>query len=105
MHREISHVDSAFHRERNLPLYLLTGLIGLLIALDLVPQVAGRLGIGALESWPRGVYAYRFALIAAVIGGARVLYTSLQGLLEGKIGADLAIAIACIAAILIPEEL
>jgi Cu+-exporting ATPase len=105
MHREISHVDSAFHQERNLPLYLLTGLIGILIALDLVPQVAGWLGIAALDAWPRGVYTYRFALIAAVIGGARVLYTSLQGLLEGKIGADLAIAIACIAAILIPEEL
>jgi Cu+-exporting ATPase len=103
MHREISHVDSAFHRERNLPLYLLTGLIGFLIALDVAPRVAGWLGIAALESWPRP--AYRFALIAAVIGGARVLYTSLQGLLEGKIGADLAIAIACIAAILIPEEL
>jgi len=104
MHREISHVDLAFHQERSLPLYLVTGLIGLLIALDLV-QLAGWLGSGASESWPRWLYAYRPALIAAVIGGARVLYTSLQGLLEGKIGADLAIALACIAAILIPEEL
>src|SRR5207245_6455648 len=44
-------------------------------------------------------------LLAAVIGGARILYTSLQSLLEGRIGADLALAIACIAAILINEYL
>jgi Cu+-exporting ATPase len=100
MHREISHVDSAFQQERNLALYLLTAFLGLLIALDLL-QRGGWLGLAVLQSWPKD----RFALIAAVIGGARVLYTSLHGLLEGRVGADLAIAIACIAAILIPEPL
>src|SRR5207245_1527462 len=44
-------------------------------------------------------------LLAAVIGGARILYTSLQSLFEGRIGADLALAIATIAAILINEPL
>src|SRR5207248_8569559 len=47
----------------------------------------------------------RFALIAAVLGGSRILYTSLESLFEGRLGADLALALACIAAILINEPL
>jgi Cu+-exporting ATPase len=105
MHREISHTDSAFRQDSNLPLYLMTALVGVLIGLDLLPGLAGWLGISAVANWPVGVGTYSFALIAAVLGGARVLYSSLQSLLEGRIGADLALAIACIAAILIREPL
>src|SRR5262245_49702744 len=105
MHREISHTDSAFRQETSLPLYLMTALLGALIGLDLLPRLAGWLGWSSLASWPTGVGAYRFALIAAVLGGARILYGALQSLLEGRIGADLALAIACIAAILIQEPL
>src|SRR5262249_55015780 len=43
--------------------------------------------------------------IAAVIGGARVLYNSLESLFEGRIGSDLALAIACLAAIVLKEPL
>lgn len=105
MHREISHTDTAFSTERNLSLYLMTGFLGLLIVLDLLPKAGSWLGLPLPEWWPAKFYNFEFALIAAVIGGARVLYTSLQGLMEGRIGADLAIAIACIAAILIQEPL
>ncbi len=105
MHREISHTDQAFQQERNLSLYVLTGLLGLFIVLDSLPTIGGWLNLAALSSWPQGLYTYRFALIAAVVGGARVLYGSLQSLFEGRIGADLALAIACIAAILINEPL
>src|SRR5207253_7021643 len=67
------------------------------------------LGITALWSWLPEWFTsepnFRPAMIAAVIGGARVLYTSLQGVFEGRIGADVAIAIACAAAILIREPL
>ncbi|MBM4067795.1 MAG: cation-translocating P-type ATPase family protein [Planctomycetes bacterium] len=105
MHREISHSDTAFSTERNLSLYLMTGFLGLLIALDLLPRAGGWLGLPMPEWWPSRFYNFEFALIAAVIGGARVLYTSLQGLMDGKIGADLALAVACIAAILIQEPL
>ncbi|MCI0639688.1 MAG: cation-translocating P-type ATPase family protein [Gemmataceae bacterium] len=108
MHREISHSDSALAQESRLPLYLMTGLLAVLIALDLAPTIAGWMGISSVASWPRGFGAddrFRFALIAAVLGGARILYTSLQSLLEGRIGADLALALACIAAILINEPL
>src|SRR5439155_23951349 len=107
MHREISHVDPALRQESNLSLYLLTGLLGFLIGADLWPQMAAWLaGKGlSLPTWSRDLLGYRIALIAAVLGGARILYSSVEGLLEGRIGADLALAIATIAAILINEPL
>jgi Cu+-exporting ATPase len=108
MHREISHTDAAFHQESNQPLYLLTALIGLLIGLDLWPIVAGWIDPGStlLPTWRTEFNGYRiFTLSAAVLGGARALYGSLDGLFSGRIGADLAIAIACVAAILIREPL
>jgi Cu+-exporting ATPase len=108
MHREISHADHGFSQESNLSLYLLTGLLGLLIGLDLWPAFAAWAtdkGL-PLPFWSREFYpGYRIALIAAVLGGARVLYGSLEGLLEGRIGADLALAIACVAAILFRKPL
>jgi Cu+-exporting ATPase len=108
MHREISHTDPASSRETNFSLYLLTGLIGLLIGLDLWPAFASWATNNgwSLPAWPREFYAgYRIALIAAVLGGARVLYLSLEGILQGRIGADLALAIACVAAILFRKPL
>src|SRR5437763_4903214 len=108
MHREIAHTGPAASRQSNASLYLLTGLIGLLIALDLWPALAAwaRDHGWPLPAWPREFYSgYRIALIAAVLGGARVLYLSLEGLLEGRIGADLALAIACVAAILFRKPL
>src|SRR5215813_10005503 len=96
MHREITHDDSGFAPPGNAPLYAMTGLLGLLIAIDVLPRLFG---------WPVSAGPFRFALIAAVLGGARILYQSLQSLLEGRLGADLALAIACIAAILINEPL
>ncbi|MBL8793634.1 MAG: heavy metal translocating P-type ATPase, partial [Planctomycetia bacterium] len=107
MHREISHADQPFQEERNLSLYLLTGLIGLLIAADLWPSLVAWLGLPAgYAPWPRLIAGkYPLSLLAAVIGGARILYGSIASLLEGKLGADLALAIACIAAILINEPL
>src|SRR5262249_17045601 len=59
----------------------------------------------SLAAWPRGVWIFSFALLAAILGGARIVYGSLQGLLEGRIGADIALAIACIAAVFIREYL
>jgi Cu+-exporting ATPase len=108
MHREISHSDEAFHQESNLALYLLTAFIGVLIGLDLWPVVAGWLrnqGLGVPLGTREFYGPYRFALLAAVLGGARILYGSVESLLDGKLGADLALAIACIAAILIGEPL
>src|SRR5437588_5153608 len=108
MHREISHTDELFHQERNLSLYFLTAIMGLLIGLDLWPWLVNALGATNLPTWSTTVFQWgnirvTIALIAAVLGGARVLYTSLESLFEGRLGADLALAIAAIAAILIDE--
>jgi Cu+-exporting ATPase len=107
MHREISHADGTFQQESRLSLYLLTALLGLLIAADLWPQLASFLaGRGLnLPTWPAEIGGYRLALLAAILGGARTLYGSLDSLLQGKVGADLALAIACVAAILLQEPL
>jgi len=59
----------------------------------------------SLPSWSNDPYGYRIALLAAILGGARALYGSLNSLFEGRIGADLAVAIACVAAILVQEPL
>ncbi len=107
MHREISHSDRAFQNDSRLSLYWLTGLIGAIIAVDLWPILAGwlePLGI-ALSTWPNEISGYCIALIAAVLGGARVLYGSLDSLMQGRIRADLALALATVAAILVKEPL
>jgi Cu+-exporting ATPase len=105
MHREISHADSAFASERNIALYVMTALIGLIIGLDLWPQLVRWAGWSALPTWPEEILGWRIALIAAVLGGARIVFTSLEGLFEGRVGADLALAVACVAAILLKEPL
>jgi len=108
MHREFNPTESPFQPRSNLTLYLLTGLLAGLVIADLWPVLAGWLQTLGLElpTWSsREWLGFRFALMAAVIGGARSLYLSLENLTEGKIGADLAIALAAIAAILIAEPL
>ncbi len=107
MHREISHARNPFRSESPLGLYLLAALVGGLLAADLWPLLAVWLrsqGIDAV-SWPREAFGFRYSLIAAVLGGARVLFSSLEALFEGRVGSDLALAIACLAAILIREPL
>jgi Cu+-exporting ATPase len=105
MHREISHTNPALAPASNLSLYLLTALIGLLIGIDLWPTVAGWFPNLGLPTWPNEYAGYRVAHLAAIIGGARILFGAFEGLLEGRVGADLALAIACVAAILIKEPL
>ena len=94
---EESSDGETFELEDSRPLYLMTALLGALIGLDvLLPYLPG---------YSNEVFGIRFALIAAVLGGARTLYGSLEGVFEGQIGADLALAIAAIAAILIGQPL
>src|SRR5262245_51763551 len=99
MHREISHAEQAFEQESRLSLYLLTALLGLLIAADLWPAFANWEPVRSwgLPKWPRELFGFRIALIAAVLGGARTLYGSLEALFDGRVGADLALAIATVA--------
>ena len=108
MHRAFETNESPFRRRSNLGLYLFTGGLLLLLAADLWPLMAQWLtgqGIPTPTWASRELFGLRLALFAAVLGGARALYGSLDMLSEGKVGADLAIAIACIAAILLGEPL
>ena len=109
MHREISHGDQNFEQESRLSLYLLTGLLGLLLAADLYPGFARWVGGWGpkLPTYSNEFYGYRnaFALLAAVLGGACALYGSLDALFAGRVGADLALALACVAAMLLREPL
>lgn len=84
------------HRHDDRSLYGLTALIGALLAGELL---FGWLG---WTSWraPGGV---SLALLAALIGGVRVVYGALEALLQGRIGADVALAQACVAALVIGE--
>jgi P-type Cu+ transporter len=84
-----------FHH-RSAPLYALTAAVGTLLALDFLFdwRVIGQAGL----------VGYRWALWAAVLGGSRILYHTLDGLLRGKVGADLALTIACLAAIVLGEH-
>src|SRR5205807_1084038 len=91
-------------QESRLSLYLMTALLGLLIGADLWPLFVKWAGWN-VWTWPREVLGYRLALVAAVLGGARTLYGSLESLWEGRLGADLALALAVIAAILVNEPL
>src|SRR5262245_6237330 len=74
----------------------MTALLGTLIALDVLLPVWG---------YSNQLGGVRYALIAAILGGARTLYGSLEGVFDGEIGADFALALACIAAIAIGEPL
>jgi Cu+-exporting ATPase len=108
MHREINHADLNFQQQSRASLYLLTGLLGVLLFADLWPTVARWLtpwGV-SFPTWPNDAFGgYRFALFAAVIGGARAVYGSIDALLEGRVGADLALAVAAVAALLLNEPL
>jgi Cu+-exporting ATPase len=109
MHREFDPADQPFERRSNAALYALTAVVLSLLLLDVWPPLAGWLssafGLDLPTLASRELYGYRYALLAAVLGGARVLYTSLEGAADGRVGADLAVAVACIAAILIGEPL
>ena len=90
---------SNFHYQ-SAPLYLLTIVVAALVIADVILSSTpmSRLAGGAT------VFGYRLALLAAVIGGSRIFYHSLDGLLAGRFGADLALTIACFAAILLGEH-
>lgn len=94
--------DRSFHY-RSAPIYLLTAIVGLLFIGDTVTGALGEMGLSYWSEF-QTVGGFRLALIAAVVGGARILYQTLESILDGKIGADLALTIACLAAIIVGEH-
>src|SRR2546423_11276560 len=98
MHREISPSERLGHGDTPVSLYLFTALIGLLLGADLWPALVEWAGWSGswVPTWPRDPFTYRFALIAPVLGGSPILYTSPESPFEGRPGPDLAPAPACI---------
>ncbi|MAG93866.1 MAG: hypothetical protein CMJ48_08975 [Planctomycetaceae bacterium] len=90
--------DAGFHF-RSAPVYALTALVGLLLLADFV------IGLVDAPEWPgyQQPFGYRLALIAALLGGIKILCQTFEGLFEGRVGADLALTIACLAAIVLGE--
>jgi P-type Cu+ transporter len=88
-----------FHYQ-SAPVYLLTLVVGLLLGADLL------LGLFGDPAWAayRSPLGFRLALLAAVLGGARILYQTLEGLFDGRVGAQLALTIAALAAIMLGEH-
>lgn len=80
--------DPAEERRR---LIAVTVVVGLLLA--------GHLLLPA-SLWPFGV---SLALIATIIGGGRIVFLALEALFDGRIGADIALAVACVAAAIMGE--
>lgn len=93
--------DSArdFHH-RTAPLYVLTlGVAALLVA----DAALGSGWFPQCAAW-QSLWGYRLALWGALLGGARILYHTLDGLFSGRFGADLALTIACLGAIVLGEH-
>ncbi len=84
------------HHDHRAALYALTALMGVLIGGDVL---FGWLGWNQWRA-PGGV---SLAFIAAVIGGVRIVYGALEALVHGSIGADVALAQACLAALVIGQ--
>ncbi len=79
------------------PLYLLTAAVGALLLADVFASVTGAFSATYL--------GYRWALLAAVLGGSRILYHTLDDLLSGRVGAGLALTIAFAAAVWLGEAM
>jgi P-type Cu+ transporter len=92
----------SFHY-RSAPIYLLTLIVGSLFAIDLGISFLQETGVSSWSEY-QTFGGYRLALLAAILGGARILYQTLENLFDGKVGADLALTIACLAAIVLGEH-
>ncbi len=71
---------------------LLGGLVGLDVFLGLIGSDTGRFPLGLSPT-----------MLAALLGAIYIVYGTLQSLLRGRIGADLALAQACLAALIIGQ--
>jgi Cu+-exporting ATPase len=87
--------DSAAQSDRSRGLYVFTALLGVLIGADVVLDFLG------LSSWlPFGL---SLSWVAAILGAVYVVYGALEALVRRQLGADFALAQACIAALVLRQ--
>ena len=84
------------HRDEHRRLYAFTAVLGALIGLDLLLEHAAPTG------W-NGVWGVRPIWIAALLGAGRIVYQALEALSRRSVGADVALAVAAIAALMLRE--
>jgi P-type Cu+ transporter len=84
------------HHDDHRSLYALTAILGVLIGCDVI---FGWLGLEAFRA-PMGL---SLAWVAAILGAGRIVYGAVEALSQGRIGADIALAQACLAAIIIGQ--
>ena len=112
MHRELTSFERPFQAESHLGLFAFTAIVAGFVGLDLWPSLTSwastEWGIG-LPSFGPGVsflnYTFSFATLAAILGGARTLVSVAESLRAGRLGADVALAIAIIAALAIQQPM
>ncbi|HMO37140.1 MAG TPA: HAD-IC family P-type ATPase, partial [Gemmatales bacterium] len=98
--------------ESSWPVFFITFVTGLLLALDLWPLLAPWLNstfgvalpVGS-SSFSLGSTTVRWATVAAILGGTRALWAAMESLLAGRTGADLALALAVLAALFLNQPL
>ncbi len=90
------HHDGHHHHDDPRSLYTFTAILGVLIGGDLI---FGWLGWEQFRA-PLGI---SLAWVAAILGAVRIVYGAVEALAEGRIGADIALAQACVAAIIIGQ--
>jgi Cu+-exporting ATPase len=95
-------IGRSFHY-RSAPIYLLTTAVAILFGADIFIGLLEEAGVSGWSKYQQ-LAGFRLALLAAVLGGARILYRTLESLFDGKVGADLALTIACLAAIVLGEH-
>ncbi len=86
------HARDDHHHHDHRSLYALTTILGVLLAADLI---FGWMG------WE--TFGVSLAMVAALVGAARIVYGAIEALAHGRIGADIALAQACLAALVIGE--
>ena len=108
MHREYRHDETHHHHGTGLEviqadplaeeraLIAFTAVLGSLIGLDLL---LGLVGWGP-RHFPMGLSP---TMLAALLGAVYIVHGALQAMLHGRIGADIALAQACLAALLIGQ--
>ena len=84
------------HRDEHRRLYAFTALLGTLIGLDLL------LSSLAPSAW-RAPFGVSPVWAAALIGALRIVYQALEALAKGRVGADVALAVAALAALALRE--
>jgi Cu+-exporting ATPase len=88
--------EPGHHHDDPRSLYTLTAFLGLLIGGDLA---FGWLGWDSFRA-PWGI---SLVWVAAILGAGRIVYGAVEALVQGRVGADIALAQACLAAIIIGQ--